>query len=75
MQERISEEIKIVKKANIKYASNKILILTKELEELRSIINTKENNRSIYKECIRLNRTKDLPVNCKDVTINLKEDL
>ena len=75
MQERIASEIQIIKMRNISFAEIKVNDLTTNLIELESQVNTTKNDIHIYQECIKLNETKDLPTNCKDVTISLKEDL
>lgn len=72
---RLSKEIEIAKSNNISYATNQLTKLRTELDELEWQVSKKRNDMYIYSECIRLNKLKDIPTNCQDVTIDLSSDL
>ena len=74
-QERIAQEIEIAKIRNISFASNEIQWIDQDLEILEAKVQKKKNDKFIYEQCIWLNKTKDLPTNCRDITISLKDDL
>ena len=74
-QERIAQEIEVAKIRNISFADTQISELNTELEELEIKVQKKKNDIYIYNECKELNTVKDLPTNCRDITISLKDDL
>jgi hypothetical protein len=63
------------KKANIKIAEEQIKIKDEALQNLRLEESKLVNAISIYQECIKLNTTKDLPISCEDITIDIKWEL
>jgi len=64
--------IKEKKEANIKIAEEQIKIKDEALQNLRLEESKLVNAISIYQECIKLNTTKDLPISCEDITIDIK---
>jgi len=75
IEKRIKNEIEIVKMRNISYATKEREWLNIKLENLEAQIQKIKNDMYIYSECIKLNKIKDLPTNCRDITISLKDDL
>jgi hypothetical protein len=73
--ERIKREIEVAKSNNISYAKNEIKKLNVSIKELESQLNKKKSDKYIYEKCIKQNKIQDLPVNCRDVTISLKDSL
>lgn len=73
--ERLREEIEIVKMKNISFANLQIDWLKIEVQQLETQVQKKKNDIFIYEECKKLNEIKDIPINCKDITIDLESDL
>jgi hypothetical protein len=73
--ERIQNEIEIAQMRNISYATKEVSEIDTKLEIKRAEIQSLENDKYIYEECKLLNTTEDLPINCRDITISLKDDL
>ena len=73
--ERIKQEIQIAKANNISYANNEITKLDTRIKELESELNKQKSDKYIYEKCIEQNNIQELPVNCRDITISLKDDL
>lgn len=72
---RLLNELQEVKIRNISYANNEISKLSNELEIVRAKEQSLSNDIYLYQECIWLNTIKDIPTNCRDITITLKDDL
>lgn len=72
---RIQEEIFIVQQENIALANIHLDQLNIEKEIVMTNLWRVMNDITIYKNCIMLNKTGDLPVNCSTITLSLKQRL
>lgn len=73
--DRIQREIDIVKDNNISFANTEVSRLDELINNLQVELNKLSSDKNIYLKCIEKNKSSELPVNCRDITIKLDDEL